>query len=368
MLDLASIKVEIKGTCVKGDGTALEDADKILLADNTLYSLFKSVTVSLNGKQLENNTLYPLLSYMRVITESQPSKTKSLLANSGYWGNAHKYESVTGTDLPASARAASAAQKAGQLHMVGNLMLDLGTVDAFLLDGVDLVIRLEYAKDNFVMCTIKEDSTPKFKLEMIKMHVDRVKPYTGAVTALNQALTSQPLAYLYNKTLVKTYMLTPNTRNYTIDRPFQNHVPNKLYLCLLDMDAYNGNYKKNPLYIQSFKMTNLNVSVNNRTLYNISCTPHTNNAMLYDACIRSVGLESENLLTKEMFNAGGHIICLDMVPERLSGAVNLDVSAHLSIVMDFEGITENTLCVLTGDSNGLLYIDQYRNVITDVYS
>ena len=365
-LDLSSIKLELKGTCVKDADAALEAADHAVLVDNSLHGLFKSVSVALNGKQLENNTMYPLISHMRIMTESSPHKADTFLANAGYWGNSHTYNDVT--TWPESLNTYSAKQKAGVMHWCGPLILDLGTIDGYLLDNVDLTIRLEYASANFVLSTNKPDINPRFKISSAKIYIDRLKPYVSAIQALNRAIEKQPMSYIYNKTLVKTFMLTKDSKTVSIDAPFQSHVPGKILIALLSMDAYSGNYKKNGLYIDNCQMTKMGVTVNNRSIYNLSCVPYEDNAMLYDACIRSIGLDTNHLLTKEKFREGCSIVCLDLVPERIEDAVPLDISGHLKIDMDFSNIQENVLCCIIGDTNGVLYVDQYRNVNTDAYT
>ena len=368
-LDLSSIKLEVLGECVKGANTALEDADGILLVDNTLHSLFKSVSVFLNGKQVENNTMYPLLSHLKTVIETSPHKKGRLLANSKYWGNSHSYESLTeGTALTGDLLAQSTKQKEGKIQMIGNLMLDLSTVDQYLLDSVNVVIRLEYAPDAFVMSTNKPTSSPKFKIEDLKLYIDRLKPYANAMTALNETLNGgASVDYVYNKTLVKTAIIPTNSSTLTLDNPFLQVIPNRITMCLLDLNAYNGQYLKNALYIKSCGLTHLTVTVNNRQFYNISTNPTEHNAVLYDQVIKAIGPE-DGLLTKEMFDKGACIIALEMSPERVGDALSLDVIGHLRVAIEFAGVPGNTMCVLVGETTGLVKIDKFRQISMDTYT
>ena len=134
LYDLASMVLEVKGTVVKEDGTALHATNEtVILTDNTLNSLFSSISVSLNGKQIENSPLYPITSYIRIVTESSPAKLDGVLANLGYRGNASDYKEISNAEsIPESAKADSSKHTSKQLQYVGPLFLDLNTIDGLL--------------------------------------------------------------------------------------------------------------------------------------------------------------------------------------------------------------------------------------------
>ena len=368
LLDMSSIKLEIKGQCRKNGDTDLGGTDKAVLIDNSLHGLFKGVSISLNGNQIENNSMYPLTSHLRILTETKPFKKKTLLANAGFWGNSHKYEDLSIWNDVLNDDAA--AQKNAKFHWVAPLILDLSTVDGYILDNIGVTIRLEYASPNFIMNTHDDAINARFKITEAKMYIDRVKPYTSALLALNDAIEQSPMSYIYNKSLIKTFMLTANTRTHCIDAPFQSHVPGKLMLAMVDMNAYAGNYKKNPIYLKNYNLTKIGVTVNSRSIYNISCLPSTQNAMLYDAVLSSIGQETDHLIIKKLFDAGYSVIVLDLVPERVAEGIAPDKSGHLKIELEFAdgGIDRNILCCVVGDTNASLYIDKHRNVSTDAFS
>ena len=95
----------------------------------------------------------------------------------------------------------------------------------------------------------------------------------------------------------------------------------------------------------------------NRQYYNISTRPTECNALLYEYVLKALGPE-DVLLTKEMFDTGACIISLDMTPERVGDALSLDVMAHMTVALEFAQVPNNTMCVLVGETTGLVKIDK----------
>ena len=55
--------------------------------------------------------------------------------------------------------------------------------------------------------------------------------------ALNQAMNTKPLEYIFNKTLFKTFVLGAGESGIMIDQPFGNCIPEKLTMLLVDYEV-----------------------------------------------------------------------------------------------------------------------------------
>ena len=62
-----------------------------------------------------------------------------------------------------------------------------------------------------------------------------------------------------------------------IDQPFGMVIPERLILLIVEMDSFSGRTNQNGLYFEHCDISNLHMTVNGNTLYNISTNFPENN-------------------------------------------------------------------------------------------
>ena len=80
-------------------------------------------------------------------------------------------------------------------------------MDMYLLDGVDVRIRLELANQDWIIKSSKQNPQLAINISKAKLWVDKVTPHHNAMTALNHAMNTKPVEYIFNKTLFKLLLL-----------------------------------------------------------------------------------------------------------------------------------------------------------------
>ena len=118
------------------------------------------------------------------------------------------------------------------------LILDINKINSYLIDGVDIILRLSLHNESYIFTTnqYKEEiaSGKKiyiYELNDISLHVKRVKPSNNSYSALNKSLIPKnvgdnpTLNYPFTSQLSKTYFMTQGIDQYVIDLPFGSRIP-----------------------------------------------------------------------------------------------------------------------------------------------
>ena len=117
------------------------------------------------------------------------------------------------------------------------------------------------------------------------------------MTALNHAMNTKPVEYIFNKTLFKTFVIGNSESSIMIDQPFGSCIPEKLTMLLVDMRSMAGDPTLNPLYFKHCDLANTHVTIKGSTIYNINTDFNNDNYVhMFYECQKSIGIESNNMI------------------------------------------------------------------------
>ena len=154
--------------------------DHFALSEGVAYSLFKHLSIDFNGVQVSNVSNYALDSYIRLITQfpneevdklgkllgiSNPNKLIQSVSDDTYFENLQK------TDEKAAAHLKLIRDKG--LHLRAPLITDITGIQAYLLDGIEIVLRLTLNENSSVMLTAQNN--PSVEHEAAKKNL--FKPF-----------------------------------------------------------------------------------------------------------------------------------------------------------------------------------------------
>ena len=171
--------------------------------------------------------------------------------------------------------------KGGKTSLCFPLLLDVSTMDMYLLDGVHITIRLELANKDWIIKSPKQNPQFGINISKAKLWVDRVTPHHNAMIALNHAMNTKPMEYILNKTLFKTIVIGNGESSIMIDQPFGNCILEKLTMLLVDMKSMAGDSTLNPLYFRHCNLANTHIFINGSTIYNINTDFNNENYAQY---------------------------------------------------------------------------------------
>ena len=374
-IDLSRLVLEMKLSLTQGDGqTKLEDEVNVAYINGTANTIFKSIQVYIGDQMVETNPYFNYWSFIKMITSLSPVKLKSL----GEVGNLFQ-DHLTGGGLVETFDASyfdnlnneSKKQlkniKENGLHLTFPIMADIASCDQYLCDDIPVRIRLELSNEAWYVNTDGNGSGIRSHIDSAKLWVTRLQPYATALLSLNKQLEAgHDTKTLFNKTLYKSLVLGKQQTSIVSDLPWGNVIPERLYIVIVEMNAFSGAYNKNGLYFSSSNLSEISVSLNGVSVYkNAVSFPHECSQAYFNA-IESLGIENDTLLDFNGFKQGKTIFVYSLLPEDLQGTVPLEQSGNLRLSLQLkQGVDKNLVILMFGDTKGVISVNADRNVVCD---
>ena len=251
---------------------------------------------------VESNALFNYHAFLKMIT-TIPSIKKCTVSRSSFFFPDEEYtipDNLTTayfTNLTTKGQKLMTNIKEGSLSMTAPLFLDITSIDSYILDKVDIRLRLELANKNWIINTDQDGSKFSLKIKKAKLWIDRVIPYEAALTSLYNSLMLKPVEYTYNRTLYKTHVLGLGQSSLICELPFSQIIPNNVIMCIVSMDAFNGHFKRNPLYLSHGDLSHVNITINGSIIYNLNMDFPNKYSTFYYTSIDSLGINSDHNLT-----------------------------------------------------------------------
>lgn len=369
-LDLSTLTLELKLSFVK-KGAKLDDQTNIAIANGISNTLIKSVNVFLNDKLVETTPFYNYVSYIKMVKTIKKEYLKSkgvcaFLQDDSVGGITNLYSARIFTDDTSEKRVMANLKLKG-VETCFPLLLDICSLDMFLLDNINLRIRLEMATDQWVICSNDNNNGIDMTVDKAKLWIDRVIPNVNAMLALNDSLREKRLQCLFDKTLIKCHIIPQGNSNLVIEQPFNNVIPEKMTLCFIDNRNFSGDYRRNPLYFDNCNITNITISINGNIIYNLTSNFVGEYAMRsYYESIRTVDVEKGGLLDHESFINGRTIFTFNFTHEDSSEAIPIELNANMRISITLgTPLGDPHVLLLIGETMGILSVDESRNIQCD---
>ena len=166
-IDLKRSRLYVKARILKANGTALAAQETTGIINLPLQSMFSQMDVYLNNKLVSFNTNnYPWKSYLKTILFSGKDELSSqkqselFFKDEGNLGDANAYN---GGNAGLVIRYGY-TQQSKTFELEGNLMEDIFDIDKYLINGVDIYIKLFRSQSPFLI--ISSASSPAYKLEL----------------------------------------------------------------------------------------------------------------------------------------------------------------------------------------------------------
>ena len=137
------------------------------------------------------------------------------------------------------------------VDMMGRLHVDLFLQDKFLINGVDVKIRLVRSKPAFAL--MAGGVNPDYKITIVNATLFAKKATLNPTVQMAhiKALEKSTVKYPMRSVDCKVYSILAGARSHTHENLFLGILPKRLVLCCIDNDAYNGAYEKNPFHAKN---------------------------------------------------------------------------------------------------------------------
>ena len=376
-VDLENTQLFIKAKIVKPDGTSLPSILKDETAQATpenmnpeafaspanlwLHTLFGQIDLLMQQKVVQTCSLYPYKSYIETLIypydaclgESEMyykdafiamDETKVMGENDGL--NRRNFRGV----------------KSNEIDMEGTLHMDLCQQSRYILNGVDIGLRLWHSRNSFRLMSAIGECEMKITEAVLKVCKVEVAP--AVLTTHNGVLKHTMNAkYPYERTEMKTFNITPGLLSFDAEDIFQGEVANKIICGIVTSSAFNGHFEKNGFNFQHAYIREVGIMVDDvpvpqkslKTKFGIQ-----NNAA---KAFRTLFEENPDLdITRDEYEHGYTLFAFTL-RQGSHEHMNTLQKGNCSIHMKFDRVTEeNMTLIIMGKFPHVLEIDFDRQV------
>lgn len=381
-IDLAHTMIKVRAKIVKPDGTATI-TDNVGPVNNFLHSIFNQVDVYFNQKVVTSpNNLYGYRAYIETLL-NYGSDAKSSHLGMGLWSTDSFLAMESG---PIVTGDGAKNQGLGVRHwftkggkvfdMLGHLHCDVFNQDKFLMNGVELRVRLIRAKNEYCLMDFTELGYKVHVMEA-SLIVRRVKLSPNILIAHARALAKTTAKYPLTRVEVKSFVLHNGIMGETIDNAILGQLPKRIIIGFIENTSFNGGKQKNPFNFQNFGINFLCLNVDGRQLPSKALQPKFGDDVCldvesYNTLFAGSGVhfgDQGNHISRPSYPDGFCLFAFDLTPDLSASSAshwNLIKSGSIRIEVRFDKATsQNINCLLYAEYDNLLEIDSTRQVIVD---
>ena len=378
-LDLANTMLHVHVKVTRANGDDLDLIDPVGPVNNWLHLLFSLVDVYLNGTLMTPSTnTYAYRAYIETLLSYGPdAKDTQLTGQLWHKDTATRMDAVEIVDR-AAGNAGFVARRANivrsrTVDLMGRLHVDLFLQDKFLINGVDVKIRLVRSKPAFAL--MAGGANPDYWINIVNATLFAKKATLNPTVQMAhiKALEKSTAKYPMRSVECKVYSFPAGARSHTHENLFLGTLPKRLVLCCFDNDAYNGAYDKNPFHAKNNAINFHAVYVDGRQIPSKPFQPNFDDDLFvrsYMSLFTSTGKiwqDEGNGLTRSEFRHGYTFFCFDLTPDQCDGpCFHLVQNGNLRIELHFRNALLNTVNVIAyAEFESVLEIDKSRNIIYD---
>ncbi|XP_037034262.1 uncharacterized protein F54H12.2-like [Bradysia coprophila] len=342
--------------------------------NNWLHSMFSQVDVYLNQKCITPpSNCYPYRAYIENLL-NYSSESKKTHLSSGVWAD----DTANNMDIAGNANVGFTARRELTRHnqdveLYGPLHCDLFNVDKYLINGVEMTIKMNRANQLFhIMGTA--NSVGLFELKDAVLFVRKVKIAPGTLLAHHKVLNTATAKYPINRVDIRTMTIPQNTQSKTLDNIFLGTLPKRCVLGFVSTEAFNGSLTTNPFNFTSFNYISVGFYLDSVAVPTkpFNCDFATNQYIrAYHSLFEGSNINHSDIgnnISRVDYPNGYALLAVDFTPDLCSSAthVSLPKTGSLRIDVRFAApLAQSITAIVFAEFDGLIEIDQYRNIVTD---
>lgn len=372
-IDLRRSRLYVKCRMVKSDGSKLAAAENTGIINLPLQSMWTQIDTYMNGKLVSLNTsYYPWKAYMKLLLSNGNDIAHSQLQSQLFFlddDDVEDADPVSGSNGGLAQRY-QFTQQSRIFDMEGPLYEDIFLLDKYLINGVDIHLKLFRNKAAFL--TLSDEASPSYKLELLDVVFKAclIKVDSGVLINHAEILKMTTAKYPLHRTEVKMNTCPSGSGSFIWQNIWCNNLPTKAFFAFVKQSAVNGDYTKNPfnflnladeiaLYVNGESIParpmKMDVGVNQNFV-----TPFVNLFEAAEKWNKDAGLQ----INRMMFGQGYAIYAFNLAPSDLGEEyINLVQQGSVRLEVKFAANTTETLnCLAYAEFPALIEVDHSREV------
>ena len=370
-VDLQSFVLDVKLQITLSDGTRAAEVVAAWYAhfiNNLTQSLWSVIKIYLNDVCVQSNYNNQQAGNLLNILTTPETLIKERGEVQGCWPvtDTSLIDVITNNhcaDTNVAARIETGRQ--ATVHVKGPIMLDLSTCEKYLIDGVSVKLVFEPSSIPYLIKSSAAGGAQSYdyKLLSVKLECTKVKPSDGAILTMRKMIAKEPIEYLMKRMIIHREIVPQGYIEYVSTRPFQNLIPNKLYIFLVDRDsAVGGDQQRYPFYYDHCGLKHYSVKING---FQIAGGPT-------DSDYKSEYLNSlsahggDYFIPFKNYTKGCFVLCVNTNDQSEYNSLNIEKSGNLTITLTFNAaLARPRLLHIAGTIDSPFSVDLDRNITTD---
>ena len=386
----------------KSDGNNLVANETLFPVNNLAHSIIKQIDLHLNGTLISpQSDTYHYKAYFERLLNYDREDGETVLKPSGWFNQidapavwtANKLDHTTPhTDYKGLSTnqqgmvlamvAETAEYAAGKRrHLVFKPHLEVFHTGKVLVPGIEIKIKFHFNPPNLFMngvgkaARLHEDDI-KIRLHLCQLRLNEALYMDLAHQRHNQGAIA---VYPTVRSEICTFSMDSTLTRFEIRDLFQNRVPDRMIVGLVDSRAFNGDYTRDPFCFQKFGLTSIKQIVKGEeypyeTLELVG-NDSTKDLLGYFRFLQASGAWCKlkgNMLRKDDWgqSKGCTLFMYDNVANGCADSKNLNPkqSGDLQLKLDFRAAPGNNITVIVfGEFENLMEVDGNGAVLYDIY-
>jgi len=369
-IDLRKSRFYVKLQILKINGDPLVPKEETGIINLPMQSMFSHIEVYMNNKLIsENSNNYPWKAYLKVILSSGSDEQNFQLQSQLFMKDDNPMNSLTLNSGMVNRYLYTKESQTFELE--GNLLEDVLNLDKYLINGVDIYMKLFRSSTPFVLMSTVQSPSYKLKILDVSFKTARVKVDPGIILNHRQQIKETPARYLINRSHVTQNVIPKGSTEFYWDSIFPRALPNKVVFGLISQKAANGDYTENPFNFQHFNLSEVTLKVNGVEVYgtplklNLGKSKNLSSAYvrLFEICElwnKDAGLN----LSLENFTHGYSLFAFSLDPcDFQEDFLNLIHHGHARLEMRFSTATTEIInCLCYYQSQAILTCNEARDI------
>ncbi|KAJ8018759.1 hypothetical protein HOLleu_43082 [Holothuria leucospilota] len=265
------------------------------------------------------------------------------------------------------------------VDMLGPVHSDIFFQDKYLLNGVDMKLKLIRSKDTFCLMSDDVDVEYKVVVKEASLFVRKVKLNPGVTLAHARALEKATAKYPIRRVVTKVFSVPTGNMSFVQDHIFLGQLPKRLIVGCVRNTAFNGSYQQNPFNFDHFGTNFLAVYMDGEQIPYKPLKPtftadgSGNYIRAYHTLFsgtNKMNQDEGNAISRKDYPGGYTLYAFDLTPDLSSGGhYNLVKQGNLRMEMQFQQPLPTTVNVIVyAEMDNVIEIDRARNVVFDYTS
>ena len=347
-LHQSKLVVEVAVTKAEGEAcnhSAAANPDTVSVVNNLLHSMWKSVSIEINGHTVETVNQYPYRAYVDTLTSFDQKVMDVRGVLQGWAKDTAGQMSITttgGENAGLNARGNMIASSK-LFKMKGRLHTDIWLQGRSIPPNTSIKVTLSPASDDFVLLGA---ATKKYELHVRRAYLEVVRQHvppslTNAVLSLK---SNKPLSINYRNVNITSHNIKEGEQSATVTLfESEKSLPDRFFVFFVRHDAYNRKINFNPFHFEHLNVKSLTVDFNGNTLPGQTYTPDFSKKVVdeYTALLEEFDADENNHIiniTPTEFAAGYTIFPFRLV-HRTAGGECLGPKAVGSVSLEIKFAT-----------------------------